>query len=71
VEDYAVQFSTKSASLAQFLSEYFIHILGFTIPIFIHVLGTHGRNYDMYLGLGMRYKVEIRTIMISMNRAFK
>jgi len=50
---------------------YFIHILGFTIPIFIHVLGTHGRNYDMYLGLGMRYEVEIRTIVISMNRAFK
>jgi len=71
VEDYAVEFSMKSASLAQFLSEYFIHILGFTIPIFIHVLGTHGRNYDMYLGLGMRYEVEICTIVISVHRAFK
>jgi len=26
VEDYAVLFSTKRASLAQYLSEYFIHI---------------------------------------------
>jgi len=25
----------------------------------IHVLGTQGRNYDMYLGLGMRYESEI------------
>ena len=38
VEDYAVLFSMKRASLAKSLSEYFIHILGFTIPIFIHVL---------------------------------
>jgi len=30
-----------------------------------------GRNYDMYLGLGMRYESEIWTIVISMNRAFK
>ena len=37
---------------------------------YLHVLGTHGRNYDMYLGLGMRYEVEICTIVISMNRAF-
>jgi len=42
VEDYAVLFSMKRASLAQSLSEYFIHILGFTISIFIHVLGYRG-----------------------------
>ena len=32
---------------------------------------TWGRNYDTSLGLGMRYKDAIRTIVISMNRAFK
>ena len=47
VEDYAVLFSTKRASLAQSLSEYFTHIC-------THVLGLTitGRNY-MYLGVGI------------------
>ena len=42
VEDYAVLFSMKTASLAQCISEYFIHILRFTTPISIHVLGYMG-----------------------------
>jgi len=69
MKDYAVLFSTKRASFAQSLSEYFSHTLGLTIPIPIHVLGTQGRNYDMYLRLGMRYEAGIYTIVISMNRA--
>jgi len=36
-----------------------------------YVLGTQGRNYDMYLGLEIRYESEIWTIVTSMNRAFK
>ena len=41
------------------------HCLQLNYNPYLHVLCTHGRNYDMYLGLGMRYEVEIRTIVIS------
>ena len=39
---------------------------------YLHLcMGTQGRNYDTYLGLGMRYEDEIFTILISMNETFK
>jgi len=69
VEDYAVLFSKKRASLAQSLSEYFIYIhiyrgsqSLFPFKYWVHREELHvsqGRNYDMYLGLGMRCESEI------------
>ena len=57
VEDYAVMFSTKRASLAQSLSEYFIHIHMywgsqslFPFMYWVHreeLYVSRGRNYDM------------------------
>ena len=62
----------EKASLAQSLSEYFIHIRMYWVhreELYV----SRGRNYMIcsYLRLGMRYESEIWNIVISMNRAFK
>jgi len=49
------------------------HLYNYTgiYNLYIHSCTGVGRNYDMYLRLGMRYEAETCTIVISMNRAFK
>ena len=73
VEDYAVLFSTKRLHWHNpYLNTSFIYTCTGAHNPYPHLCtGYTGRNYDMYLGLGMRYESEIWTIVISMNRAFK
>jgi len=74
-------FPISSIPSVKSLSEYFIHIHMywgsqslFPFMYWVHreeLYVSRARNYDMYLGLGMRYESEIWTIVISINRAFK
>jgi len=70
--DYAVLFRTKKASLTKSLSEYFTYVYWGSQSLYPFMYwSTLGRNYDVYLRLGMRYEAEVCTVVISMNRAFK